>query len=254
MSNHFSTIGLSVRNQQEFVALAKQIAEMGEPLPVKRGQYLCWRSDSGAELWLQENPEGQIIGLNPHFTGTSNLQLALVHVVQRPQDTTLDGAFYAWAEPNKDNPLHGTYPFVFDVPDFLLYPNLSLPLVVTAQIAAFARELQVYESETAYDRLQGGNFHFASRSFIPSGLFTPAGEKREPLQAMAIFTGHVLQCEQKANELTGNAFYWLSVETLGGVYDVVVDPQLVPEAPPIGGIISGTFWLSGRLTAYSELL
>ena len=48
-------------------------------------------------------------------------------------------------------------------------------------------------------------------------------------------------------KLSEASFYWILVDTLGGLYDVVVDPTLIAEPPTIGNIVSGTFWLSGRL-------
>ena len=89
----------------------------------------------------------------------------------------------------------------------------------------------------------------ASQSFIPSGLFTPAGKSTVPPQARAIFAGHVLAADEKINVLTGRAFYWALVDTFGGAYDVVIDSNLLPGVPEIGGVISGSFWLSGRIIA-----
>jgi hypothetical protein len=59
----------------------------------------------------------------------------------------------------------------------------------------------------------------------------------------------VLAADEKINVLTGRAFYWALVETLGGAYDVVIDSNLLPGVPAAGGLISGSFWLSGRIIA-----
>jgi hypothetical protein len=37
------------------------------------------------------------------------------------------------------------------------------------------------------------------------------------------------------------------VDTLGGTFDVVIDPELLPDRPRAGNVVSGWFWLSGRL-------
>jgi hypothetical protein len=47
--------------------------------------------------------------------------------------------------------------------------------------------------------------------------------------------------------VTGNRFWWALVDTLGGTYDVVIDPELLPDSPRAGNILSGWFWLSGRI-------
>jgi hypothetical protein len=47
--------------------------------------------------------------------------------------------------------------------------------------------------------------------------------------------------------LTGREFWWALVESYGGIYDVVIDAELVEDAPRVGGVVNGTFWLSGRV-------
>jgi hypothetical protein len=64
-----------------------------------------------------------------------------------------------------------------------------------------------------------------------------------------MFVGHVLAAGERINVLTGHAFYWALVETLGGAYDVMIDPELLPSVPAAGGVLSGSFWLSGRIIA-----
>lgn len=77
-------------------------------------------------------------------------------------------------------------------------------------------------------------------------MFSTNGQNNTS-QAYAIFSGHILEVEKKTNKLSEASFYWILVDTLGGLYDVVVDPRLIAEHPTIGNIVSGTFWLSGRL-------
>jgi len=156
------------------------------------------------------------------------------------------GSFHGWADPTGDAPDSGCYPFVFDAPDYRLYDELSLPAHKQVQIAAFAHNIAAFETVAAYEESQA---RAASRSFIPSGLFTPVGEAINPPQARAILAGHVLAADEKINALTGRAFYWALVETYGGAYDVVIDSELLTGVPAVGGVISGSFWLSGRIIA-----
>lgn len=65
--------------------------------------------------------------------------------------------------------------------------------------------------------------------------------------AHAILTGRVLQTEVRVNELTGGGFRWASVMTLIGEIDVVANPAVVAGEPTAGGVVEGTFWLSGRI-------
>jgi hypothetical protein len=182
------------------------------------------------------------------------LRVGVVDRVCRKNDTALDGAFHVWAAPEGDEPDGGAYPFVFDAPDAGACSELRLPSIGEAQIAAFAHEITFYESAEAYDASQANKgARFASRSFIPSGLFTPEGTSTSPPQAFAIFTGHVIEADIRRNSMTEVPFYWALVDTLGGRYDVVIDRNLLPDVPTSGGILSGTFWCSGRLTSYPRV-
>ncbi len=185
--------------------------------------------------------------MNPHFFGESRVRVQLAARIVRPEGTHLDGAFHAWADPQGDDPDSVSYPFVFDAPDFQCYSALSLPAILEARIAAFAHELVVFRSEEEYMASQTGETKFAVQSFIPSGLFRPDGESIDPPEANAMFTGRILEAEMRTNELMNKPFQWMLVETLGGVFDVVADPEFIEVEPAPGRILMGSFWLSGRL-------
>lgn len=254
--SHFSTIGFDVQDEEGFVALAQDLAPQAECLSVKRGQYLHWQDPSGAELWLQLDKNGDLVGMNPHFAGKSEVQVGLQSRLDRKEDTDLDGALHGWAEPESGEADSGVYPFVFDLPDAGTYSDLKLPAHGTAQIAAFAHEVSIFESPEAYDAAQSSEeVKFASQSFIPSGLLTSGDteeESRSAPSATAFFAGHIMEAETRTNARTGLPFRWLLVETLGGTFDVVVDADVLAQALPVGGVLSGSFWLSGRLTAYPK--
>jgi hypothetical protein len=82
---------------------------------------------------------------------------------------------------------------------------------------------------------------FATQSLAPAGLFS------DELEAMAVFTGHVVESALRTNSLTGREYAWAAVESLGGAYDVVAARELLSAAPPAGAVVMGSFWLSGRL-------
>lgn len=252
MPSHFSAIGLPVESQDDFVAFAQQAALTAEVFGVRAGQYLRWASSSGAELWLHLDRRGNLVSAQPHFNGPASVRVRLTERVSQPDDTELEGSFHGWADPDSDELESGAYPFVFSSPDFQAYSALAVPSVATVQIAAFAHEVTMYASEEAYYEAQQGEVTFASRSFIPSGTFPLLGEKEGPPQPFALFTGHVVGSGAEVNELSGSTFHWATVETLGGAYDVVLDPVLLGEVPPVGAILSGSFWLTGRLTEYAR--
>lgn len=136
-----------------------------------------------------------------------------------------------------------------DSPDFYLTP-LHPPEIVEVQLAAFAHELKLFETEAAYQSDgEKDQPRMAEESFIPAGLFKPGGSNIEPPEAYAVFTGRILETERRQNPVSGEPFYWAMVKTLGGRIDVVASPELVTTPIVKGGILSGSFWLSGRIVS-----
>lgn len=66
-------------------------------------------------------------------------------------------------------------------------------------------------------------------------------------QAIALLTGHVIETYKIRNQLTDNEFIYANISTLGGNYDIVVDPEILQGDIRVNGVISGMFWLSGRI-------
>jgi len=250
MPSHLSSIGFAVESAEELSKLVDRLSSKAEPISVKTGKYLRWTGAGGEELWLQLNSRRELVGMSPHFAGATRLRVGVVERVKRTGDTDLDGGFKVWAEPG-DDPHEGAYPFVFDAPDAAVYADMDVPCVAQAQITAFAYQLSLFDSEEAYNASQAADsLHFASRSFVPSGMVTPDGKAGASPAAEAIFTGQILEAEPLMNSLSGSKFWRVVVDTLGGRYDVVADPVLVEKEPVVGGFLSGTFWLSGRLLSY----
>ena len=246
MASHYSTIGCPIETTEGLVDLAQRVMPSAEAVAAGEGRYLRWTSQSGAELWLQQDHKGTLIGVSPHFRGPSRVEVGSLSGFTREREPTLDGAFHGWAAPEGEVEGSGAYPFVFDCPDFRVAREGRGRRVV-AQIAAFAHEVKLYDSTEAHAARQEGPVKFASQSFVPVGLFGSDGRPEGPPDAFAIFTGHVLETEVRVNELYGRTFIWAAVATLGGHYDVVIDPDLVERAPATGNVLSGTFWLTGRL-------
>ncbi len=248
MPSQFSAIGFEVSSGEDLASLASRVAERADTVNAQAGQYLKWAPPSGEQLWLQVKHNGDAMGMNPHFVGKSVVRVALEARVTRDSHTPLDGTFLGWANPPAGAATGGDYPFAFDCPDAAACAHLPLPVTVVVQIAAFAQQITLYASKSAYDAAQAAQgLSFESRSFIPSGLISPAGEPVDPPEAHALFAGHVLEAEERHNSVTGRPFWWALVETLGGTFDVVIDPDLLRDQPRPGNVLSGWFWLSGRV-------
>lgn len=248
MPSQFSAIGFTITSGEDLAALASRVAGEAERISAPPGDYLKWASPSGEQLWLQISPGGDAMGMSAHFAGKSSIRLAVEARVARPSNTPLDGTFLVWANPPAGAATGGDYPFAFDCPDAATHLDLTLPATVTAQVAAFAQDVSLYDSADAYVSSQAGQgMSSPSRSFIPSGLISPDGEPRNPPEPHALIAGHVLESGVQVNAITGLQYCWALVDTVGGTFDVVIDPDLLPRPPRAGNVVAGWFWLSGRL-------
>ena len=250
MSN-LSDIGFPVQSEQDVNVLITETIKYVESIRCPQGFYLRFADASGAEIYLQGNLEQELIGFNPHFAGISRRKVALTQAIER-DSSLLDGGFHAWANPQNEAADSGEYPFVFDVPDFQLNENIQFPHFCEIQLTAFAsNDFVVFDDEKTYDESQESELKYASKSFIPTGLFAfdEASEKIDlsVVRPVGRFAGEIKDCELRTNELSGEKFYRFLVETLGGEVDVVADVKLISGEPKIGGIVSGQFWLSGKI-------
>jgi hypothetical protein len=247
MPSQFSAIGFNVSSGEDLAALASRVAGRADTIDASEGQYLKWAPPSGEQLWLQVKRNGDAMGMNPHFEGKSEVRVVLEARITREGHTPLDGTFLAWANQPADG-TGGDYPFVFDCPDAARHEALDLPALVTAQIAAFAQQIAVHDSQDSYEREQAAQgLTFGSRSFIPSGLFSPSGDPVIPPEPHALIAGHVVHAAERQNSVSGEPFWWALVDTIGGTFDVVIDPALLDRPVQAGNIVSGWFWLSGQL-------
>lgn len=65
-----------------------------------------------------------------------------------------------------------------------------------------------------------------------------------------MLTGHVLTSNLLKNPVTQIEFYHLHIQSLGGTFDVVASSKMVTgPVPAVGGVVAGTFWLSGRISS-----
>jgi len=242
MADHFGCIGVPVASVDELVAVAGRAAETAEGVSVGRATYYRYTDPSGAELWVQADAREQFLGINPHFVGRGVLDVGLVGAMHRRQEGVMDGAFHGWVKPDEGGD-SGLHPILFDSPCALTHADLTFPHRATVQVAAFPHHAQLFPSRELYDSGAIDAPGFAAQSFVPAGLFDASEEP----EAVAVMTGVITEVELRTNRLTGAQFWWLLVESLGGTLDVVAAQDDFPSAPVEGGVIYGTFWLSGRL-------
>ena len=247
MPSHLSTIGIPLESEQAFYQLIDEAAQQAKEIPCSAGQVLKWSSPDGAELWLYVDTNQDLVGVTPSFCARSRFKVNITQEVSPPPGSRFEGLLYAWANPQNDEPESGDYPFVFEFVNKALREQLTLPLVCEIELSAFAHELNVFDSEAAFHEAQKESATpMAAESFIPSGLF---GDENAAPEAYGVFTGTVLAHDILTNGLTGTNYGWASVKTLGGTIDVLFDPVLLDKPITTGGILSGSFWLNGKVLA-----
>jgi hypothetical protein len=247
MTNHFCDIGIPGNTNESLMEMINRAIEEGITILTKKGHYIKWSSKSGAQLWMQFNKKNELIGVTPFFEGKSNFKVGITKKIIRRGDTDLEGAFYGWANPTNDKVDNGFYPFVFDLVNIGEYKKLKLPNIEYIKLVGFAHEVEVFPSEEAYNLLQLGKPGFASQSFIPSGLFSEGFKKNKKPLSEALITGKIIETKNCINELTQMGYIWILVETYGGEIDLVLDTNMITENININGIISGNFYLCGKM-------
>lgn len=243
MSN-LSDIGFPTPDETAINEMIMHVIEVAKPVQTQRGLYLVYGDPSGAEIYLQGNFEQELVGFNPHFSGKSRRRVTLTDLIER-ESSELDGGYQATNDGDDE-------PFVFDLPDFRSTVLAELPQTVEIQLTAFgSNDFRIFRTANDYQAAQESDYEYATRMFVAVGLqaFDPKDGKIDlaAVRPVAKFAGEVVECETRRNELSGEEFNWMLVDTQGGLIDVVVDPKYVPFAPRPGFLVSGTFWLSGRI-------
>jgi hypothetical protein len=254
--NHFTQAGfeLRVRDQASFSRAIQPYAERCTPETLGGADLVCLVKDpSGAELWIGlkklEGGQLELGSVNPGFAGDGRVKAKIVGDVSDPQWKPFEIAVRATFAGDE-------VPFVFDLADPRQAAQAKPGKAVAVSLTGFSLDAQIFRDEKAYRSAQkkdGARIAFAANHFIPSGLFdVEAGGMADAAKptAHADFAGTVLKSELRSNAAGRGRFWWALLRTYGDyTIDVVLDPKQVKLAPTPGTVVSGRFWLSGRLVA-----
>ena len=239
----FSSIGFNFEVFEDIYKLGKLASDRGERINIPmRGYYDKLSTESGAELWAQISKDHQGIGLHPAFNGECTIKVKARPFLESSRLSVLDGYYDCWLITSEQD-----YPLLFESPNFYQTALDGSDIIAEAQVTAFAKEVKIFtdEDERKKDKIWG---FWAPQSFVPSGTFsTKENYESFEQQPVAIFSGYIKKVLLKRNEITGNKFYHLIVESLSASYDVVADPALLLSEPQVGNILSGQFYLSGKI-------
>ena len=261
MASNLSTIGFVFSDAEIFRDVMMTCAQQSSgELACSAGAYGIWRSRTGAEVWfhLGKSDDGttEIFGLTPFFEGQSEVLLNITAALSRDDDNAFEGAMHGWVSP--DGTANGSYPILFDAIDFAAHTNAEWPAQRRVRLTAFARELEAFASDAAYYAARGSAGddvpQLAAHAYIPVGLFAAEVDGEEEAmpdaaspQSSAVLTGKVLEHRTFTNEVSGQDFVWLLVESLEATFDIVADPAIVTGTITEGGTIEAAVVMFGRL-------
>lgn len=249
MPSHFSCIGFPVPNMQAYWTLARKAAAEGVRMPAPDGSALVrWAPERGPELWTQIDPSGEIIGMTPFFSTGVPSRIAVTGFGEAPEDP-MDGWIDGWLEPSEeDEPFSGAFPLRVDLVNYaLIRTHLGpVPHVHLAEVIALAHEVDLYPDDAAYLEGQGDIHRLPVQSFVSAAHFG-VDDPTALNEATAVASGYVREAQRLTNTLTAASFWWIRVATSGATVNIFVDPEMVPHEPRAGQVLSGGFWILGRL-------
>jgi hypothetical protein len=255
---HFSMIGFVYEGEAQsgLSAMAEKQLAACKPRALDETSINCVvRDRSGAELsiGLRKGLDGatSLMTMNLGFVGEGRAKLSISGDSSDPEWRPFEitrAARFAGDEA----------PLIFDLADPREAAEIRPGSEVTISIAAFSYDPEIYADAKAFAEAQqkdGAKITFAPNYFIPTGMFfekvggaMPDDAKRPT--PYADFAGTVLKADMRRNTAGGASFWWVLAETYGGAtVDVVIDPATIKTEPKPGNIVTGRFWMSGRLVA-----
>lgn len=144
------------------------------------------------------------------------------------------------------------YPLAVALDDLALTaPTMPKGGTATLELVALAESLDVFPDEAAY---RASGTPMAVESLIPSGLFAPL-EVQPPdfeVSARMLMSGIVRLAELRRHALFDHPFVVIRIATYGAEFVVCAAAKDLggaesPELPAVGSIVSGAYFLTGRL-------
>ncbi|MGH2349865.1 MAG: hypothetical protein ACRDFT_10440 [bacterium] len=251
MSSHFACIGFPVTDVEEYWALARRAAAEGLRMETPNGGALVrWAVGNGPEVWAQIDPAGDLVGAAPFFSTNISFKISVTGSGEDP-DEHMDGWVDGWLEPSEeDEPYSGVFPLRINLVDFALSSRrlTQFPALHTVELAALAHEADLYEDEAAYKAAPGEVFRLPAQSFV-STAHSSVDEPQPFAEATALASGIIREAARMTNPASDATFWRAALATQGVTLPVFVAPGDLSGPVRAGQILSGGFWLLGRLTS-----
>ncbi len=254
--SHFTCIGFTISSPEELKSIVNSVVEKGESIQLRRGCYYLWQSGLfGAELWIHVDDLHMFTGMTPHFDGKSDLLVKSAREMSKSGSLSLGGFAKGLIEDKRLRSQRNREPFVFEMVDRGRYDpfqrlddrSFAFPSISHVQLTALAYRVDFYETDDDYRMSQRGGLELLTEAFIPGATIHPDFSNTNRLESAASITGRVIEHRDLVNPFSNNKYRWILLKTLGGTVDVVVDQDGLNKSIADGGVISGTFWLTGKL-------
>jgi len=245
--SHFSSIGITddPTSVQQAILHA---ARTGRAEPAPGGEHVIVWTDpgSGASLAVTGTSSGRIACVKPYVAHSG--RSAAVRLDGLSVDPGCAYCSVLVVEVLSPGTQEMSYPLAVELPDAAaVMADIRPGHLVELRVSGIAERIDLFVDESAY---RASGTPFATRSLVPSGLFTPATAARDddrPPRAEALVSGEVLDASLRRNGASGGEFWHLLVESLDLQIDLAVDTRLVDGSPVPGWICSATAWLVGAV-------
>lgn len=214
-----------------------------ETLETKSGDYRVCRLQTGAEVSLHigraGTPQaGRIIGLTPFHVGDAGMKVCIMGALPLDAADPLAGGYSVFlpALARGDQPLH----IVVELTPFVTERAASYPALAEVQLLALVDEAACYSSTSDFlcgapkDRLVSPG---AVSPLTVSGGTSRSQGLADHLRCQALVTGRVRDASRLVNPMSGQAYWWLRLDTDRGPVFMAVNNRTVAGAQPAPGTI-----------------
>jgi hypothetical protein len=235
---HFDCIGYRWQTQDQFGDGVMEAATTGTRVTGPLGDRVTTTDPSGGII-AAFLVDGGIRCAKPSFTPATALPVEVTGRLDDPNGCPFCAITLVEI---RDPAGEMLYPLPLELDDAHLGAPDPGPLAIA--VTGFVEQLERWPDEAAHQAASGGGetIAFATRSLVPSGMFTPGGGDRA--RAEAIVGGVVVDAQRRRSDRTGDPFDWCRVETYGITLDLVAAAQPQPFAP--GEVLQTTCWLVGH--------
>lgn len=250
MSSHFACIGFPVQDMDGYWTLARRAAQDGARTVAADGSALVrWAPGTGVEIWAHVNEAGEVVGAVPFYSTGHSYRISVIGTGDDP-DEEMEGWIDGWLEPAEDDePFSGAFPLRVDLVNYALTRTrlATFPTLQRIELAALAHEAELFDDESAYARAPGDVYRFPLGSFTSAAHFGADEDTEAVRESAALFSGRILSAQAQANPVTGARFWWIEVMPHGTKLHVFADQETLGGEPTPGRILSGGFWMLGKL-------